>query len=246
MPLWAIVSQLAGTGIGTILRKLSTPEAIHVMKMTAALTGIAVAANAVVGVGGALVLIRQRFMGRRILNSFVDLPLAVSPVMTGLAFLLVFGRGGLLAPLLDRLGWKVIFSFPGLVMAVLFVTLPFTIREVSHVLQEIGTSEEESAATLGASPWQTFRSVTLPNIRDGLGFGVTLTVARALGEFGAVLVLGGAIAGRTQTATTFIYTSLEERNETEAYGMALLLAVTSMAVLVLLECLKRRRNRKRS
>ena len=211
------------------------------MKMTAALSGIAVIANVLVGVGGAMVLVRQRFAGRWVLNAIVDLPLAVSPVMIGLAFLLVVGRGGLLQPLLDRLGWKVVFSFPGLVLAVLFVTLPFTLREVSHVLKELGTNEEESAATLGASPWQTFWLVTLPNIRDGLSFGVTLTVSRTLGEFGAVLVLGGAIAGKTQTATTFIYTAMEERSEAGAYGMALVLALTSMALLAVLEILKRRR-----
>ncbi len=241
LPLWGIVAQLATAGIGKILRELAKPEAVQGMKMTAILTAIAVAANALVGVVAALVLVRQRFWGRRILDALVDLPLAVSPVMTGLAFLLVFGRSGWLQPVLERLGWKVVFSFPGLVLAVLFVTLPFTVREIGHVLEELGTGEEECAATLGASSWQTFWLVTLPNIRDGLGFGMTLTVARSLGEFGAVLVLGGAIAGRTQTATTFIYTAMEERWETGAYGMALVLAASSMALLAVLELLKRRR-----
>ncbi len=241
LPIWAIMAQLVGAGLRGILLEISKPEAIQVMKMTAVLTLIAMVANAFVGVGGALVLVRQRFAGRRILKALVDLPLAVSPVMTGLAFILLFGRGGLLRPLLDCLGWKVVFSFPGLVMAVLFVTLPFTLREVSHVLQELGTAEEESAATLGASSWQSFWHVTLPNIRDGLSFGVTLTVARALGEFGAILVIGGAIAGKTQTATTFIYTAIEERSDAGAYGMALVLALASIALLAVLEILKRRR-----
>lgn len=240
-PLWGILAQLVGSGLAAVVRELGKPEAVRGMKMTAVLALIALVANSLVGVAGALVLVRQRFWGRRVLDALVDLPLAVSPVVTGLAFVLVFGRGGWLEPLLSRIGVRVVFSFPGLVLAVLFVTLPFTLREVSHVLEELGTSEEEAAATLGASPSQSFRLVTLPNIRMGLAFGVTLTVARALGEFGAVLVLGGAIAGRTQTATTFIYTAMEERWETGAYGMALVLALTSMLLLGLLQLLKRRR-----
>lgn len=241
LPLWGIVSQLWAAGLTNILGELAKPEALEGMRMTAILAVIALVVNALVGVAGALVLVRQRFWGRRILDAVVDLPLAVSPVMIGLAFILVFGRGGWLQPLLERFGWKVVFSFPGLVLAVLFVTLPFTIREVGNVLEELGTAEEESAATLGASPWQTFWFVTLPNIRDGLSFGVTLTVARALGEFGAVLVLGGAIAGKTQTATTFIYTAMEERWDAGAYGMAFVLALVSMALLAVLEVVKRRR-----
>lgn len=241
VPLWGILIQLVGTGLRDILKELTTPEPLRGLKMTAVLALIAVAVNTLVGVVGALVLVRQRFWGRRVLDALVDLPLAVSPVMTGLAFVLVFGRGGWLQPVLERLGWKVVFSFPGLVLAVLFVTVPFTLREVGHVLEELGTGEEEAAATLGASPWQTFWLVTLPNIRSGLAFGVTLTVARALGEFGAVLVLGGAISGKTQTATTFIFTALEERREVAAYGMALALALTSMILLAALEVLKRRR-----
>jgi len=164
-------------------------------------------------------------------------------VMTGLAFLLIFGRGGWLDGPLDLLGLKVTFAVPGLVLATLFVTFPFTLREVAYVLEELGTSEEQAAMTLGASPWQTFWLVTLPNIRFGLGYGIVLTLARALGEFGAVLVVGGAISGRTQTATTFIYNALEERQEAAAYGMALLLAVISVALLVAIEWLKRRRER---
>jgi len=144
-----------------------------------------------------------------------------------LAFLLVFGREGWLEPALEAGGWKVTFAFPGLVLATLFVTFPFTLREVGYVLEELGTEEEAAAATLGASSWQTFWRVTLPNIRYGLGYGVILTTARALGEFGAVLVLGGAISGHTQTATTFIYNALEERQEPAAYSVALVLARAS-------------------
>jgi sulfate/thiosulfate transport system permease protein len=189
--------------------------------------------------------VRHRFLGRRLLDTLVDLPLAVSPVMTGLAFLLLFGRDGWLEPLLTWADVKVGFAFPGLVLATLFVTFPFTLREVAYVLIELGTDEEEAAVTLGASPWQTFSLVTLPNIRFGLGYGLVLTLARALGEFGAVLVIGGAISGQTQTATTFIYNALEERQEAAAYGMALILAVASVLFLLALEWIKRQRQKER-
>jgi sulfate transport system permease protein len=226
-----------------MLEAARDPAARQGLLLTLVLAAIAVLANGVAGIAGALVMVRQRFLARRVLDALVDMPLAVSPVMTGLAFLLVFGRGGWLEPTLDILGLKVTFAFPGLVLATLFVTFPFTLREVAYVLEELGTDEEQAAVTLGASSWQTFWLVTLPNIRFGLGYGIVLTLARALGEFGAVLVIGGAISGRTQTATTFIYNALEERQEPAAYSMALVLALTSIALLVVIESLKRRRAR---
>ena len=138
------------------------------------------------------------------------------------------------------------FSFPGLVIAALFVTLPYTIREVAYVLEEIGIGEEEAATTLGASPMQTFFRVTLPNIRIALGYGLLMTAARTLGEFGAILVLGGSISGQTQTATTFIQDAIEERQLPEAYGMALVLGITSVTLLLGLESVKGRRQAKKS
>jgi sulfate transport system permease protein len=144
------------------------------------------------------------------------------------------------APLVAA-GIKVLFAFPGLVLGTLFVALPFTVREVAYVLEEIGTSEEEAAATLGASPWQTFFRVTLPNIRIGLSYGLLMTVARSLGEFGAVLVLGGSISNETQTATTFIHDAIEERKTAGAYGMALVLALLSVALWTALHVLANKR-----
>jgi len=243
LPLGAMVIRALEEGPGILLLTLTEPAAFQGLLLTLMVAAICVMANGIFGVAGALVLTRHRFLGRRVLDALVDLPLAVSPVMTGLAFLLIFGRGGWLDGPLDLLGLKVTFAVPGLVLATLFVTFPFTLREVAYVLEELGTSEEQAAMTLGASPWQTFWLVTLPNIRFGLGYGIVLTLARALGEFGAVLVVGGAISGRTQTATTFIYNALEERQEAAAYGMALLLAVISVALLVAIEWLKRRRER---
>jgi sulfate/thiosulfate transport system permease protein len=241
LPLGAIVVRALAGGTDALLAAAMDPAARQGLVLTLVVAAIVVVANGVLGVAGALVLSRQRFIGRALLDALVDLPLAVSPVMTGLAFLLVFGRGGWLGPTLDVLGIQVSFAVPGLILATLFVTFPFTLREVAYVLEELGTSEEQAAITLGASPWQTFWLVTLPNIRFGLGYGLVLTLARALGEFGAVLVIGGAISGRTQTATTFIYNALEERQESAAYVMALVLAVVSVALLVAIEWLKRRR-----
>lgn len=185
-------------------------------------------------------IVRQDFPGRSFVSALVDLPLAVSPVMIGLGVLLVVGRDGLLGPWLESAGIRLTFSFPGLVIATLFVTLPYTLREVAYVLEELGTVEEEAASTLGASPWQTFWRVTLPNIRLAMGYGLLMTMARSLGEFGAVLVLGGSISGATQTATTFIHDALEERNVAGAYGTAALLCSISIALLSGLESVKHR------
>lgn len=244
LPLGAIVVRALQGRITPLIEAFNDPAAQQGLKLSLILAAIAVAANGAFGVAGALVLVRHRFRTRRVLDALVDLPLAVSPVMTGLAFLLVFGRGGWLEPVLDAAGWKVTFAFPGLVLATLFVTFPFTLREVAYVLEELGTDEED-AATLGASPWSTFWRVTLPNVRYGLGYGIVLTLARALGEFGAVLVLGGSISGKTQTATTFIYNALEERQEAAAYSMALVLAAVSVLLLIALEWLKRLRAREK-
>jgi sulfate/thiosulfate transport system permease protein len=239
LPLGALVVEGLAVGMAAIARVLSAPEALSAIGRSAGLVAIAILVNGVVGIAAAVVLVRHRFAGRGLLDAVVDVPFAVSPVMTGLAFLLVFGRGGWLAPLLDAHNVRVVFNFPALVLATLFVTLPFTLREVGYVLAELGTTEEEVAATLGASPWQTFWHVTLPNVRHGLTLGVTLTTARALGEFGAVLILGGAISGQTETATTFIYGATEERQDAAAHGMALLLALASVALLLVLRAVRR-------
>lgn len=241
LPLASLLWEVLREGPGLVFSQLTEAGGWPALGRSVVLAFLAVALNAVFGVGGAIVLVRHRFWGRRVLDVLVDLPLAVSPVMTGLAFILVFGRGGLMAPVLDSLGWKVTFAFPSLVIATVFVTLPFTLREVSHVLVEIGADAECAAATLGASAWSTLWRVTLPNIRQGLTYGTTLTLARALGEFGAVLVVGGAIRGRTDTATTFIFTAVDERHEPAAYGMALILAAVSMGTLYLLQRFKKRK-----
>lgn len=227
---WTVFSHL-----GEAVEGMTSEAALNALMLSGIAAVICVVVNGIAGVAGAIVLVRDRFFGRRVYDALVDLPLALSPVMTGLAFLLLFGRTGVMRPVLEWLDWKVAFAFPGVVLATLFVTLPFTLREVALVLEELGESEEQAAATLGASPWQTFYRITLPNIRGGLILGCTLTMARALGEFGAVLVVGGAIANKTQTATTFIHAAIEERQEPAAYGMALLLAAAAIALLAILQ-----------
>lgn len=238
-PLAAIVHQFFASGPSKAFDELLASGALPAFGRTIAVMIISIAINAVFGVAAAIVLTRQRFLGRALLDGLVEMPLAVSPVMIGLAFILVFGADGWARALVEPLGIKVIFSFTGLVVGTVFVTMPFVVREVANVLAELGTAEEDAAATLGASRWQTFRLVTFRNIRHGLSFGVTLTAARALGEFGAVVVLGGAIGGQTDTATTFIYNVVEERHDGAAAGMALALALASALVLVALERLKR-------
>lgn len=239
-PLVALAMETVDVGFAEIVRALGTPTALSALWNSVALVALAVAINAVVGTLGAIYIVRHRHFARGYLDALCDLPLAVSPVMIGLAFILLLGRDGVLAPVLDAAGVKILFSFPALLLATLFVTLPFAMREVAYVLEEIGTSEEEAAVTLGASPLQTFFRVTLPNIRVALSYGLMMTAARALGEFGAVLVLGGSIAGHTQTATTFIHDAIEERDLASAYGMAAVLALASIALLLVLEVLKRR------
>lgn len=240
-PMGALALETSELGFGAALASALRPEGLGALRTSLVLVAIAVVVNSVVGTLGAIAIVRHRFVGRAAISALADLPLAVSPVMIGLAFLLLVGREGVLATVLDALDWKVVFAFPGLVIGTLFVTLPFTIREVAYVLDEIGTSEEEAATTLGATPWQTFWRVTFPNVRIALGYGTLMTIARALGEFGAVLVLGGSISGRTQTATTFIHDAIEERDVASAYGMALVLAIASIALLSALELAKTRR-----
>lgn len=240
-PLGALGYELFRMGLAEPLRSLGEPEALAALRMSLWLTSLSVAINGVVGVILAIAIVRHKFALRAVVNALADLPLAVSPVMVGLSFLLVFGRDGWFAGTLDRFDIKVAFGFGGLLLGTLFVALPYTVREIVYVLEELGTSEEEAAATLGASPAQIFLRVTLPNIRFALGYGLLMTLARSMGEFGAVLVLGGSISGQTQTATTFIHDAIEERNTGSAYCMAVLLALFSIGLLLTLEWVKRHR-----
>ncbi|HEX4245706.1 MAG TPA: sulfate ABC transporter permease subunit [Acidimicrobiales bacterium] len=213
---------------------VTTPDALHALWLTLLVVLIAVPLNTAFGIGVSLILARHRFRGAWLLDAFVDLPLAISPVVVGLALVLVYGKTGWFGNWLAGHGIEIIFSFPGIVMASATVSLPYVVREVLPVLQEIGTDQEQAATTLGASSFTAFRRITLPSIRRSLAYGVTLTTARVLGEFGAVVIVSGAIAGRTQTLTLFIQDSIDNLNPVGAYAGAVILALIALVVLTVL------------
>ena len=218
---------------------VTTPEAQHAFYLTLVMVAVAVPLNTIFGVLAALAIVRQRFPGRALFNAAIDLPFAVSPVVVGLALLLVYGsRDGWIGDWLAEQGIRVIFSTPGMILATMFVSLPFVAREVIPVLREIGTEQEQAAATLGAGPLQTFFRVTLPAIRWGVAYGVVLTTARALGEFGAVSVVSGKLSGQTETATLFVENRFQRFDETGAYAAALVLALLALVTLLAMNLIK--------
>jgi sulfate/thiosulfate transport system permease protein len=219
-------------GVGPAWDAVTTPDALHALKVTLILTAIAVPANTIFGVSCALAIVRHRFPGAGIVNALVDLPLALSPVVVGLALLLLYGRGGWLE------GHGIVFALPGMVLATIFVSLPFVVREVVPVLREIGTEQEQAAATLGASALQTFLRVTWPAIRYATAYGMVLTTARCLGEFGAVSVVSGRLAGETESLTLYVQDQYQSFDTTGAYATAVVLALLAMATLLLLTRLK--------
>jgi len=223
-------------GLAPVWASVSTPAAIHAFWLTVEVAAIAVPLNALFGVIAALALVRGRFRGKWLLDALIDLPFAISPVVVGLALLLVFGRSGWLADL----PVQVIFAVPGIVLATVFVSLPFVAREVAPVLREVGDDQEQAAATLGASRWQAFWRVTLPSIRWGLAYGVVLATARALGEFGAVSVVSGKIAGQTETLTLLVEKRFENFDLAGAYAASTLLALIALATLLAMTALRRR------
>jgi sulfate transport system permease protein len=227
-------------GLGAIQAALSQPDVLSAFWLTILIGLFVVSVHAIVGTVVAWVFVRDRFPGRNLINGLIDMPFAVSPVVVGYMLLLLFGRNGIFAPLLAPLGIRVAFALPGMVLATLFVTLPFMIRELIPVLENLGISQEQAAATIGASGWQIFRRITFPALRWGFIYGVTLTFARALGEFGAVLVIGGGVQGRTETATLYIYRALDERNYVGAYSAALILGLLSLALVLGTDYIRRR------
>ena len=239
-PIAALLSGAFAQGIGAIITALSDPSAFAAFRLTLYIAFITVAIHGLFGTALAWVLVRYRFRGHWLFNGLIDLPFAVSPVVVGYMLLLLFGRTGLLAPILNVLQIKVAFAVPGMILATVFVTLPFMVRELMPVLEAFGVEQEQAAATLGASGWQTFWMVTFPALRWGFIYGVILTFARALGEFGAVLVVGGGVQGRTETATLFIFRALDERQYVGAYSAALLLGLISLVLVVGTELLRRK------
>jgi sulfate/thiosulfate transport system permease protein len=228
-------------GFGAVWDSVTTPAAIHAFWLTLEIAAIAVPLNAAFGVLTALALVRGRWRGKALVEAIIDLPFAVSPVVIGLALILVYGRSGWLGSWLMGHGVQVIFAVPGMVIATIFVSLPFVVREVAPVLREIGDEQEQAAATLGANARQTFLRVTLPSIRWGIAYGVVLSTARAIGEFGAVSVVSGKIAGQTETLTLLVDKRFSNFDLAGAYAASALLAVIALATLLAMTLIKPRK-----
>ena len=240
-PLAGLVFGAFAEGIGSMITALKQPDAFRAFQLTISIGLISIAVHALFGTMLAWVIVRYRFRGRRLLNAVIDLPFAVSPVVVGYMLLLLFGRNGILAPVLDLYQIKVAFAVPGMILATLFVTMPFMAREIIPILEAFGIDQEQAAATLGANGWQTFWWVTFPALRWGFIYGVILTFARALGEFGAVLVVGGGIQGHTESATIYIFRALDQRQYVGAYSAALVLGLFSLILVVGTELFRRRK-----
>ena len=230
-------------GLAPVWKAVTAPDAVHSFVLSLELVAIAVPLNTVFGIGMALMLERRRVRGRGLIDVLLDLPFAISPVVVGLALLLVYGQQGWFGDWLTTHGIRVIFSIPGMVLATIFVSLPFVVREVVPVLRELGTDAEQAAETLGASSWQTFWRVTLPSIRWAVVYGVVLTTARALGEFGAVSVVSGRLVGQTLSAPLYVQNEFENFDLTGAYAAAVVLALFALATLGAMHLLTRRMRR---
>jgi sulfate/thiosulfate transport system permease protein len=221
-------------GIAPPFEAVTSPDALHAIYLTLLMVAVAVPLNTVFGVGCALLLVRHRWWGNPIIDGIINLPFAISPVVIGLSLFLLYGDDGWFGPTLSEWGFEVLFSVPGMILASIFVSLPFVVRETVPVLQEIGTEQEQAASTLGANAWQTFWRVTLPAIRWGVAYGVVLTTARVLGEFGAVTIVSGSISGETETLPLFVAKSFEQFDEQGAYAGAIVLALLAFTTLLLM------------
>lgn len=240
VPMTALFPGAFSEGIGAVVVALSDPALWSAFGLTLGIALICVLVHTVFGTLFAWVLVRHRIIGRRLLNALIDLPFALSPVVVGYMLLLIFGRNGSLAPILNAMDIKVAFALPGMILATLFVTMPFMVREIIPTLEAFSPEQELAAASLGANGWQTFWRVTFPALRSGLIYGILLTFARALGEFGAVLVVGGGIQGRTETATIFIFNAMDHREYASAYSAAIVLGLFSLILVIGTELLRRR------
>ena len=239
-PIAYLCVQAFGEGFMVFLNEVLRPEAIHGFWLTTEITIIVLVINVLFGTITAMVLARQRFWGQTFLSGLIDLPFSVSPVITGFMLILLLGPGTILGTFFGAMEIKILYALPAMVLVTLFVTFPFVVRELTPILMAIGTDSEEAARTLGANEWQIFLRVTLPAIRWGMVYGATLTIARAIGEFGAVLVVSGNVLQLTQTATLHIYQSYVDFNYVGAYAVAAVLLAVSFLILMILELVKTR------
>jgi sulfate transport system permease protein len=241
VPLGMILFRTFEDGLVAFWESVSTPASISAISLSLTIVAIVVPLNVIFGLVTALALARGRFRGRGIVQAIVDLPFAVSPVIVGVSLILLWGVGGWFGGLAES-GFRIIFSLPGMVLATIFVTLPFVVREVEPVLREIGSEQEEAAATLGASRLQTFFRITLPAIRWGVAYGIVLTVARALGEFGALIVVAGGVSGESQTLTLLVHARyIDDHNTFGAYAAATVLMGLALIALFLMTLLNKKR-----
>jgi sulfate/thiosulfate transport system permease protein len=243
-PVALVAKNAFAEGLVDLRAILDDPDVTHALRLTVQVAVVAVVLNTVFGVGMALLLARYEFPGRRLLSAFVDLPLSVSPIVVGLALVLVYGgREGWFGPALEDAGFQVIFAAPGIVLATVFVALPLVVREVVPVLEEIGVEQEQAAHSLGAGPVATFRRITLPAIRWAVVYGVVLSLARSLGEFGAVKVVSGNVLGSTRTATLVVEEKYLNFDRGGAYATAFLLALVSVACITVVAVIRPRTSR---
>jgi sulfate transport system permease protein len=233
LPLYAVFQEAFLKGIGSFFTGLANKDAQSAIRLTLLVAAIAVPLNVVFGIAASWAIAKFEFKGKAFLITLIDLPFSVSPVISGLVYVLLFGAGSVLGPWLKSYGIEVLFALPGIVLATIFVTFPFVARELIPLMQEQGTGDEEAALSLGANGWQTFWRVTLPNIKWGLLYGVLLCNARAMGEFGAVAVVSGKIRGQTTTMPLQIEMLYNEYNGTAAFALATLLAMLALVTLVL-------------
>ncbi len=238
-PLGLIVKSTFAEGFTSLREVFDDPATVHALRLTLNVAVISVAINLVFGVGMSLLLVRYRFFGRHALNALIDLPLAVSPIVVGLSLVLVYNnRTGWFGPTLQDAGIQVLFANPAILMATVFVSLPLVVREVVPILEEIGTEQEQAAQTLGANALQVFRRITLPAIRWAVVYGVVLSLARSLGEFGAVKIVSGNVVGKTQTATLLVEQQYQNFQKDSAYAIAFLLASISVLCIVVVGLLR--------
>ena len=242
VPVGLVFKRTFEHGVGKVWDALSSDAAVHAIKVTVEVAGIATICNTIFGVGVAILLARHEFFGKRILSALIDLSIAVSPVVVGLSLILIYGRFEPVGRWLDKNGIQIIFAIPGMVLATIFVSLPLVVRAVVPVLKEIGTDQEQAAYTLGASPRQAFWRITLPSIKWALAYGVVLSLARALGEFGAVAVVSGNLEGQTQTLTLFVQEHFQNFDAVGAYSAAFLLALIAIVALVVISVLRPKEN----
>ncbi|MEV0460041.1 sulfate ABC transporter permease [Catellatospora methionotrophica] len=243
-PVYLVGKNTFADGMDNINGILEDPDIVHAISLTVQVAIIAVIINTLFGVGISLLLVRYDFRGKRLLSALLDMPLSVSPIVVGLALVLVYGgRTGWFGPALEGMGFQVIFATPGIVLATVFVALPLVIREVVPVLEEVGEEQEQAARSLGANAWQTFRRITLPSIKWGVVYGVVLSLARSLGEFGAVKVVSGNVLGETRTATLVVEEKYLNFDKGGAYATAFLLALVAVACIIIVSVIRPKEDR---